>query len=540
MKRHSSLVIPLAILNLLLPALLQAQVDTGWVRRYYAPGSASDQASALAVDGRGNVYVTGASGSSYDYVTIKYDPDGETLWVRRYNGPGNSYDYAHAIAVDGAGNVYVTGESDSSGYDYATVKYDSVGVEQWVARYKGPRYSGDLATAIAVDDAGNVYVTGESDSSGTLADYTTVKYNSSGVEQWVRRYNGPGNSYDYALAIALDDVGNAYVTGRSTGSGTGNDYATVKYSAGGETLWVTRYDGPAHNSDGATAIVLDGSGNVYVTGGTYNGPGTSNDYLTIKYSSAGESLWVRGYNGPANDYDGATAIAVDDTGCVYVTGQSKDSATNYDYATVKYTPVGETSWVRRYSNGSSIQNDYARAIAVDAAGGVYVTGESYYHSMDYATVKYGADGESLWVQRYNGPGNSDDYAVAVAVDDSGGVYVTGRSTGVGTGYDYATVKYVQTQTGVEEVRLSPSADRTRLAIYPSPARAVIRIRGASSGKEATAIRVFDESGKLVCTTATLASQTRDNGEEAISLKGMGPGIYFLRVGTETGKFLVTK
>jgi hypothetical protein len=391
-----------------------------------------------------------------------------------------------------------------------------------------------------VDGSGNVYVTGGSDSLGSLTDYATVKYDSLGAQQWVRRYNGPGNNYDYALAMAVDETGNAYVTGRSRGAGTGDDFATVKHSPGGETLWVRRYDGPAHDADGAKAIALDGSGGVYVTGGTYNGPGTSNDYLTIKYSSAGESLWVREYNGPINDYDGATAIAADDTGCVYVTGQSKDSATGYDYATVKYTPAGETSWVRRYSQGSSIQGDYARAITVDAEGGVYVTGESYGRGMDYATVKYGADGESLWTMRYNGLGNADDYTVAIAVDDSGGVYVTGRSTGSGTGYDYATAKYVQTQTGVEEVRSSPFADRTPLAIYPNPARDVIRVRGTSSGREATATRIFDETGKLVYEIALSAAQTRNSGEETVSLKGIGQGIYFVQVGAETGKFVVTR
>ena len=113
------------------------------------------------------------SGTSTDYATIKYDSAGQQQWVARYNGSGNSGDEAHAIALDTSGNVYVTGQSYGAGgdTDYATIKYDSAGQEQWVIRYNGPGNPFDFAFAMAVDASANVYVTGESD-----ADYTTIKY----------------------------------------------------------------------------------------------------------------------------------------------------------------------------------------------------------------------------------------------------------------------------------------------------------------------------------------------------------------------------
>ncbi|GAG38315.1 unnamed protein product [marine sediment metagenome] len=111
------------------------------------------------------------------------------------------------------------------------MKYNSSGVEQWVARYNGTGNWEDYAYAIAVDDSGDVYVTGRSVGSGTFDDYVIIRYNSSGVKQWIKRYNGPVDSTDNARAIAIDGDGNVYVTGRSVGSGTGYDYTTIKYSS---------------------------------------------------------------------------------------------------------------------------------------------------------------------------------------------------------------------------------------------------------------------------------------------------------------------
>ena len=116
----------------------------------------------------------------------------------------------------------------------------SAQIQQWVARYTG---NGNAAKAIALDSSGNVYVTGFSYGSGTGDDYATIKYNTSGDTMWIRRYNGLGNGDDAARAIALDVSGNVYVTGLSRGSGTGYDYATIKYNSSGDTVWVRRYNG---------------------------------------------------------------------------------------------------------------------------------------------------------------------------------------------------------------------------------------------------------------------------------------------------------
>ncbi|MGA2916525.1 MAG: SBBP repeat-containing protein [Sedimentisphaerales bacterium] len=419
-----------------------------WVAGYNGPANGDDFSSAIAIDNLGNVYVTGCSDGNDavpDYATIKYDSNDIQKWAARYNGPGNLQDCSYAIAVDSSGNVYVTGRSwdINMNYDYATIKYDSNGTQKWVARYNGTGNSNDSAQAITLDNAGNIYVTGTSIGSGTREDYATIKYDSNGNQKWAARYDGPPSSDDDAQAIAVDNSGNVYVTGRSDNS-TNSDYATIKYDLNGNQKWAARYDGPPSSDDYAYAIALDSQGNIYVTGKSI-GSGTGIDYATIKYDLNGNQKWVARYDGPGNAEDYAQAIVSDSTGNVYVTGSSWDSDTGYDYATIKYDTNGSQKWAARY-DGPEHLDDSARAIALDSAGNVYVTGISCSGTgNDYATVKYDPNGNQEWVARHNGPENLDDYdyAPAMAADNLGNVYVTGYSYSSDTGNDYLTIKYTQ-------------------------------------------------------------------------------------------------
>jgi uncharacterized delta-60 repeat protein len=432
-------------------------VREGWLARYKGLGNLDDSAQAIALDRSGNVYVTGFSdggGTGYDYATIKYNSRGQKEWVARYNGSGNDGDLAQAIAVDDSGNVYVTGFSAGSGtgLDYATIKYNAAGQEQWVARYNGPGNDFDEGVAIDVDTSGNVYVTGESWGQDTKTDYATIKYNSIGQEQWVARYDGAA-SIDNAAAIAIDSSGNVYVTGDGGG---GSDYATIKYNPMGQQQWVARYNGPGNDDDGATAIATDNSGNVYVTGFSV-GSGVDYDYATIKYNTMGQEQWVARYDGPGKHWDLARDIAVDVWGNVYVTGNSVGTTyPDYDYATIKYSSAGQEQWVARY-NGSDHGEDDASGLAIDDSGNVYVTGSSNgaNNLPDYATIKYNSAGQEQWVARYDGPGNSYDIARGIAVDGHENVYVTGNSFGSGTDSDYATIKYVSLPTPSPRPRPTP-------------------------------------------------------------------------------------
>jgi len=399
-----------------------------WVSRYNGPGNFIDGATGIAIDSLGNVYVTGRSwglGTLGDYATIKYNNAGVQQWVARYDGPGepgNNHDCANAIAIDNAGNVYVTGIS----------------------------YGADIPW-----DGGA--------SESNYADYATVKYNSAGIQQWVARYNGTGNGYDDARAIAVDGSGNVYVTGSSYGAGTGADCVTIKYNSAGVEQWVQRFAGPRKLPDWGADITADGFGNVYVTGCGCNE--ACNQFVTIKYNSNGVQQWATMYEREGGGW--ASAIALDDTSNVYVTGRSWGSGTimDYDYTTVKYNNDGVQQWVQRYS-GPGNSWDEANGIAIDNQGNVYITGHVYGRSgpfQDFVTIKYSSAGVQQWWKMYHWPENNDDYATGIAVDSSSNVYVTGYSTNSDNTTDFTTIKYAQqtvsvnTATGTGTATFSTSA-----------------------------------------------------------------------------------
>jgi len=512
----------------------------GWPTRYDGPDNGEDWGYAIAVDTNNNVYVTGWSENSgyYDYATIKYNPSGDSAWIRRYDGPSGRNDFAYAIAVDESGYVYVTGASYdlTTGYDYATIKYKPSGDTAWVRRYNSPSDNPDKAYGIAVDKNGNVYVTGVSS-----YDYATIKYTSTGDFDWIRRYDGPANDISEARAIAIDSSGNVYVTGHSKGEFSGNDYATIKYTSLGDTVWMKRYD-VDNDQDEANAIAVDDSGNCYVTGETKN-INNDFDYTTIKYKPSGDTAWVRKYDGIADEKDDlAYSVAVDESGNVYVTGWSQNSSAHYKYATIKYTPSGDSVWIRRYE-GSVGSEDQASAVAVDESGNVLVTGRSEGSGteFDYATIKYTSSGDTAWIERYDGPANDVDKAYAIALDKNGNAYVTGGSYNTGTEYDYATIKYSSTG-GVQEEDLFDNAQNIYLEAYPNPMNKDVTIRYEVPVDSKVSLEIYDLSGTLV---KTLVRENKKAGYHTVRWSGKNKfdkevptGIYFLSM--ETGNSKATK
>ncbi len=416
------------------------------------------EAIAAATDSAGNVYVTGftyGDGTGKDYYTVRYNAeDGSPEWSATYNGPGSGDDVPSAIAVDDSG-VYVTGTSlgdpTGQGQDIYTVKYDrDSGTMIWDDRYDGPAHFGDGGNDLALDNTGNPHEAGfvHRGMVKKHADYITLKYSSlSGEIIWNEGYDSTRNGNDVATAIAVDKSGNVYVTGKSqeslpTGSTT-HDFLTIMYNSSGRLQWTARDDGPGFGDDEPTDIALHEVSPdevyIYVTGYTTGGT-LGADYYTVKYDEEGNDLWPGGrtYNGPGNGDDVVTSIAVDGlTGDVYVTGKSPGT-NGFDYATVKYSSDGTQSWDSRHDGG--IGNDEAVAIAVDGED-IYVAGFiTTAADKDIFLIKYDTSGNIIWVAQYDGPSGKNDVARDMAVNGSG-IYVVGYSEKEATRTVFAVVKY---------------------------------------------------------------------------------------------------
>ncbi|MBP6871233.1 MAG: SBBP repeat-containing protein [Bacteroidales bacterium] len=527
----------LYFLILMIPAGLFAQVSPDWSMIYNGNDDYFDNGVAIALDPSGNVFVGGTSVSitngAPNYVVLKYTSAGEFKWSYEYDGTGAYEDFLAAITTDSEGNVYATGGSHegSSRRDYVTLKIDGSGAFAWKSIYKGLDVNNDDDAAdIVVDDDGYVYVTGASAgySSSMWADFATLKLTPGGDTVWTRRLGGSGMPNDRATAIAVDNLGYVYITGYFEGDvSTRYNYATAKYKPNGDTAWVRVYNGTGSDDDRAYAIAVDDDRNVYVTGASWGL--NADDYATVKYDSNGVQKWVARYNGPAGSYDKAWDLKLDDEGNVYVTGQSGGTSGNYDYCTIRYNPDGGEDWVARY-NGPDNLDDVATSVAIDPSGNIFVTGYSYnppspyISTTDMVLIKYNPEGLIEWVSRFDGPGNNYDQGYAIAADPSGDVFVTGSTEYYGqqNSRDIFTVKYAGPSL-VEDFSSGNSIN-----LYPNPADHQLTVQVPCG---AALISVCDLTGRQIIVQEF---KVPEKDEQTFNISGIPSGAYIVKVTTTLG------
>jgi hypothetical protein len=428
---------------------------------FYGSSTYSDSGKGIAVDGSGNVYVTGTSyelwtgpggeaplydpfsGNRNNHIfVLKLNTSGAYQWHTFYGSTGEVSNFSNGIAVDSSGNVYITGHSNATwngpnitdtplhaftgGYDIFVLKLDTNGAYQWHTFY-GAAATYDGGEGIAVDSSGNVYVTGNSSATWNgpnitdtplhaftgSADIVVLKLNTNGAYGWHTFYGSSLAEFGYGIAV--DSSGNVYVSGHSAATwngpnitdtplhaftvGSGYDIFVIKLDTNGAYQWHTFYG--STNSDESYGLAVDGSGNVYVTGdsaATWDGPG-------------GEP--------PLND---------------------PFTGLNLNIVVLKLDTDGVYQWHTFYGAAGAGSNDLAQSIAVNIGGNVYVTGYSYATwdgpgptpplnplngSNNIFVLKLNTGGAYGWHTFYGAGSNNS--GLHIAVDSGPGVYVSGYS-----------------------------------------------------------------------------------------------------------------
>lgn len=537
----------LTVLILLLCNLnIKSQVSLEWGETYNGSANLNDEGKSIVYDGQGNVVVTGnviSTGINYDIATVKYNSAGIQQWAAVFNGQGNDADYALDVAADNAANIYVAGKSRINGdYDMLLIKYNSAGVQQWAVTWDSPSGMTDEGYSVTVDNNQNAYITGYAEISGFNTNYVTVKYNSAGVLQWAKQYNGPiTNSPDLAYFIESDPLGNVYVTGTSTAPGTGSDFLTIKYNPQGDSVWVKRFAGPGNSfNEIPQGMDVDQNGNVYVTG-FYSGL-SSIDYMTIKYNTSGTQQWAMAYDS-TNGQDIPEDIAVDVNGNVFVTGRSRINSSYNDYCTIKYNASGVRQWLRVYNNPTESRDDIGLDVETDALGNVYVAGISNEDGSNYSiiTIKYDAGGVQKWLAEYDE--TDDDECYQMVLDQSNNVYIIGFENDINA--DFLTLKYSQT-IGINQISTEIPDGFSLHQNYPNPFNPVSKIRfDVPSASQLSNVRltVFDAAGRKV---EELVNQILAAGsyEAEFNAGNRSSGVYFYELAagdfTQRKKMVVLK
>ena len=435
-----------------------------WTKQWGTAGD--DSGNSVAVDSNGNIFVTGyiegaldgnTNLGSTDIFLTKWNKDGTKAWTKQWGTAGD--DYAESVVVDKNDNIFVTGDTEGNldgntalngSSDIFLTKWDTDGNKEWT-QMRGTDED-EYVYSSAVDSNGNIFVTGETE--GAFEGFTNAggsdifltKWDTDGTEAWTKQWGTA--EYDYGSSIAVDNLGNIFVTGYTEGALDGNtnmgraDLFLTKWDTDGTKVWTQQWGTAEY--DYINSVVVDNNNNIFVTGDTSGNldgntalNGSSDIFLT-KWDTDGNKEWTQMRGTDEDEY--VYSSAVDSNGNIFVTGHTEgafEGFTNLGSDDIFLIKWGQNKdWTVQW--GTS-EHDQGSSVAVDKDGNIFTTGDTggaldgtNAGGSDIFLIKWNPDRSKAWTRQW-GTGE-DDYGDAVAVDSNGNIFVTGNTNGAFPGY----------------------------------------------------------------------------------------------------------
>lgn len=415
--------------------LASSQVQS-WVATAAGPTNTVDDAIDMALDSNGFAAVVGNSGG--DILICKVNTSGAVLWSRRYNGAGNGVDTASAVAVDSAGNVIVTGrvQISSTSATFTTMKFSaSNGTLLWIAN---DSFANGEGKDVVVTPTGEVMAVGQHLNNGVV-EMVTKRYNpSSGALLWSTAYNSGGQD-TLPAAIGVDATGATYSLATVSVDPLGSDLLVVKYDAAGVEVWDAALDGSG-GLDSGQALGIDPNGFVYAAGRTQFFEADDDMALFKLRQTDGGIEWEQYFDGFGLFSDEAQTVSVAPDGSAYVGGWLDDGRF-YHVAAVKYNPNGSIA----YELVRPATKDVIPVVrgALDGSGNYVVTttATSGATRADIYTFFVNPNGSLGWYRLWNDTFNGNDYGAGVGIDATGNIAAVGSGFAPGLGMDFKVIRY---------------------------------------------------------------------------------------------------
>jgi hypothetical protein len=355
----------------------------------------------------GYIYAAGTISLNAAYLKrialIKLDKAGNRIWKFQMDTIPSPFleGEAHSITISKDGFLYIAGwktSPDGSATDMFLAKVDTSGLLIWERGYNGPSWplnnNVDGANDVAVDDSGNVFITGTQNNYLFNNEIVTIKYDSSGTVKWTHiDYGNSASASMYSNEIKVDRLGNAYVAGMEgyfTSPSAKTRALLISYDAAGNQRFRKTYNPVSNYSTDARSLELDANFNSYISGKS-----SDNSAYVIKYDSSGNQKWIYNYPGAYAD-----DLELSENGSLYMSGCWWDTlhSGRCDMLLVKLDTSGNVLWSTT-KGGKNYSGDYGLKISTDASDNVYLSGV-YSDSLSIdgmATLKYSSSGNLIFL-----------------------------------------------------------------------------------------------------------------------------------------------